>query len=214
MMNTPIRISIFEDNNNLRQSLTQLFAYEKDFALCGAFPDCSFLESHIPDYLPEVVLMDIDMPGMNGIDGLKKILCMQPETIIVMFTIFEDEEKIFDAICAGAKGYILKKTSNEKLLDALRDIYNGGSYMTPVIARKVLQMFSRPQQPIINEYNLSDREKEVLKLLVEGYSYKMIAAKCEVTHDTVRHHIKNIYNKLQVNSNVEAVKKAMVKKIV
>jgi DNA-binding NarL/FixJ family response regulator len=213
-MNIPIRISVFEDNSNLRQSLTQLFTYEKDFALCGTFPDCNVIEKHIPNYLPEMILMDIDMPGINGIEGLKKVLAIAPETIIVMFTIFEDEDKIFDAICAGAKGYILKKTNNEKLLEALKDIYNGGSYMTPVIARKVLQMFCKPPQAINNEYNLSDREKEVLKLLVEGYSYKMIAAKCEVTHDTVRHHIKNIYQKLKVNSNVEAVKKAMIKKLV
>ena len=213
-MNNPIHISVFEDNNNLRLSLTQLFTYEKDFVLCGAFPDCNSIGNHIPDYHPQMILMDIDMPGMNGIEGLKKVLAIAPETIIVMFTIFEDDEKIFDAICAGAKGYILKKTTNEKLLDALKDIFNGGSYMTPVIARKVLQMFSKPQQSINNEYNLSDREKEVLKLLVEGYSYKMIAAKLEVAHDTVRHHIKSIYQKLQVNSNVEAVKKAMQKKLV
>lgn len=208
-MNTPIRISVFEDNNNLRQSLTQLFTYEKDFALCGAFPDCNTIEKHIPDYLPEMILMDIDMPGINGIEALKKVLAIAPETAIVMFTIFEEEDKVFEAICAGAKGYILKKTNNEKLLAALKDVHEGGSYMTPIIARKVLQMFSKPPQTFDEKYLLTEKEKNILKFLVEGYSYKMIAAKIEISHDTVRFHIKNIYQKLQVNSNVEAVKKAI-----
>jgi len=213
-MNTPICISIFEDNDSLRKSLSHLFTYEQEFVLCGSFSNCNTIEEHLAEYMPEMILMDIDMQGTSGIEGLKKALIFTPEIIVVMFTVFEDEDKIFDALCAGARGYILKKISNEKLLEALKDIYNGGSYITPLVARKVLHKFSKPQQEVKKEYNLSTRENEVLKLLSEGYSYKMIAAKCQVTLDTIRHHIKNIYQKLQVNSNVEAVKKALQKKIV
>lgn len=213
-MNTRICISIFEDNDSLRKSLSHLFTYEQEFVLCGSFSNCNTIEEHLAEYMPEMILMDIDMQGTSGIEGLKKALIFAPEIIVVMFTVFEDEDKIFDALCAGARGYILKKISNEKLLEALKDIYNGGSYITPLVARKVLHKFSKPQQEVKKEYNLSIRENEVLKLLSEGYSYKMIAVKCQVTLDTIRHHIKNIYQKLQVNSNVEAVKKALQKKIV
>lgn len=211
-MSPLITISIFEDNAFLRQSLEQLFFSEKDFAVAGSFSDCTNVAKHVADCQPEIILMDIDLPGINGIEGLKKALAVNPEVNVVMFTIFDDNDRIFDALCAGAKGYILKKTTNQKLIEALKDIHAGGSYMSPKIARKVMQKFA-PAKPIAPTNNLSVRENETLQLLAQGYSYKMIAGQLAISIDTVRHHIKNIYHKLQVNSNVEAVKLALKHKI-
>ena len=150
--------------------------------------------------------MDIDMPKMSGIEGLQLALKVSPNTIIVMYTVFEEDDKVFKAICAGAKGYILKDTPSEKLVTLLKDIYNGGAYMSPVIAAKVMQTFSQRKE---NDFKLTDKEKNILQLLVEGNSYKMIAAESDISIDTVRFHLKNIYHKLQVKSNVEAVNKAL-----
>lgn len=209
-MKYPILISVFEDNIQLRASIQVMFSLEDNYHVCGIFDKADEIEQHIRDADPDMLLMDIDMPGVNGIDALKVALSIKPSLIVVMYTIFEDDDKVYDAICAGARGYILKKTANEKLFASLKEIYEGGSYMTPVIARKALAMFQKEKRKG-NDYNLTDREGEILHLLVEGYSYKMIAANLNISLDTVRTHIKNIYNKLQVNSNVEAVKKALQK---
>jgi len=209
-MNKYISISIYEDNKHLRESLVSLFQEEKDFLLLGAFEKCTEIEKHVSEVLPEILLMDIDMPEMSGIEGLQLALKVSPSTIVVMYTVFEEDDKVFKAICAGAKGYILKDTPNEKLVELLKDIFNGGAYMSPVIAAKVMQSFSHRNE---KDFKLTDKEKNVLQLLVEGYSYKMIANETGISLDTVRFHLKNIYHKLQVNSNVEAVNKAIKYKI-
>ncbi|MBS1589752.1 MAG: response regulator transcription factor [Bacteroidetes bacterium] len=209
-MKYPILLSIYEDNPQLRSSINEVFLLEDDFYICGVFESATGIKQHILSDNPDMVLMDIDMPDTNGIDALKQALSINPELIVVMYTIFEDDEKVYSAICEGARGYILKKTLNDKLVASLKEIYEGGSYMTPVIARKALAMFQKKKKKN-DSYCLSDRELEILHLLVDGYSYKMIAANCFISLDTVRSHIKNIYAKLQVNSNVEAVKRALEK---
>jgi DNA-binding NarL/FixJ family response regulator len=207
-MKYPICISVFEDNNSLRQSLVQLFSSETDFILRGAYPDCVSVATHVAEVLPDVILMDIDMPGRSGIEGLKLALEVAPETIVVMFTVFDDDQNVFEALKNGARGYILKKTSNEKLIAALKDIYEGGAFMSPAIAKKVLATLQPVRKTPLVTFPLTPREAGILKLLVDGYSYKMIAAAEGISIDTVRSHIKKIYEKLHVNSNVEAVKKA------
>jgi len=153
-----------------------------------------------------VVLMDIDMPHVNGIEGLALIKQQFPQVKVLMQTIFEDEDKIFNAIIAGADGYILKKASPMKLLEGIRDVMEDGAPMTPVVAKQVLKLFSnRPKTISKNDFDLTPRETEMLTLLVEGYSYKMIAAKCNVTYATVNTHISSIYQKLHVSSGTEAV---------
>lgn len=205
-----IRVTMFDDNQRIRESLTMLFKNAPGFVFCGAYPDCSNVVDHIAIEKPDVVLMDIDMPGLNGIGAVKLIKESNPELCVLMLTVFDDDQKIFDAICAGADGYILKKTSLERLLDAVREAHQGGAPMTPSIARKVLALFQNKNTIKPNdEFNLSAREKDVLALLVDGASYKMIADKLEIGYDTVHSHIKRIYKKLHVNSMSEAVAKAL-----
>lgn len=210
-----LRVTIFEDNRILREGLTQLIGGSPGFICAGAFANCSNLVNDIENTSPDVILMDIEMPGMNGIEAVKIIKSQFPNVKIMMETIFDENDKIFQSICNGAEGYILKNTAPVQLLSAIREIYEGGAPMTPSIASKVLKMFKRqPAESILEEFNLSDREKEILKCLVEGMSYKMIADACFISADTVNGHIKNIYKKLQVHSKGEAVAKAIKGRIV
>ena len=210
-----LRVTIFEDNRILREGLTQLVGGSPGFVCAGAFANCSNLVYDIESTSPDVILMDIEMPGMNGIEAVKIVKSQFPNVKIMMETIFDENDKIFQSICNGAEGYILKNTAPVQLLSAIREIYEGGAPMTPSIASKVLKMFKRqPAESILEEFNLSDREKEILKCLVEGMSYKMIADACFISADTVNGHIKNIYKKLQVHSKGEAVAKAIKGRIV
>lgn len=185
-----------------------------DFVVCGAFKNCDQVLQQTAELLPDVLLMDIDMPGTNGIEGLRLVRSQYPGLPILMLTVFDDNQHVFDAIKAGADGYLLKKTTPEKLLEHIRDVYEGGAPMTSSIARQVLQLFARQAPDKNEEYKLSEREKEVLQLLVNGYSYKMIAAEIFISIDTVRSHIKKIYEKLHVNSKSEAVAKAFRDKLI
>jgi DNA-binding NarL/FixJ family response regulator len=209
-----IKVIIFDDNKRIRESLEILFSHTKGFACSGTFPDCNTLLQNIDAAKPDVVLMDIDMPGMNGIDAVKKIRSKHAELEILMLTVFDDDQKIFDAIVAGANGYILKNRSLNRLMDAVKEVHEGGAPMTPSIAKKVLKLFQQANKPETSEeFNLSVREKEVLALLVKGASYKMIADQLKIGYDTVHSHIKNIYKKLRVNSMSEAVAKAIKNKL-
>ncbi|MBC8047537.1 MAG: response regulator transcription factor [Fimbriimonadaceae bacterium] len=209
-----IRVAIFEDNNLLRESLFQLINGTDGFSAIGAFHDCRDILFNIKRVEPDVVLMDIQMPGITGIEGAKIIHDNFPEIKIIMQTVVEDEERIFASICNGASGYLLKNTSPVRLLEAIKDVYEGGAPMTPSIAQKVLLKF-RHQSPQINtDDNLTHREKEILECLVQGMSYKMVASSLAISIDTVRHHVRNIYEKLHVNSKSEAVVKALKGKIV
>lgn len=204
-----IKVVIFDDNDTLRDSIALLLGEIKDLTLVGSYSHCLDVVQNIKDTQPDVVIMDIDMPGMNGIEGVKLIRKNCPSVQILMFTVFDDEEKVFAAIKSGAAGYILKNAEPGQLVQAIVEVYNGGAPMTPGIARKVLQQFQTflPQEK--TDYNLSNREKEVLALLVSGFSYKMISAKLDITYDTVRAHMKKIYEKLHVASMTEAVAKAI-----
>jgi len=209
-----ITIVIFEDRANLRESLQLLLSSEKEFELLDMFPNCKNADEHIKKLQPDVVLMDIDMPEVNGIEGVKMIKQARPETQIIMLTVFEDDEKIFESIKAGADGYILKKSIPKELINAIYNAVIDGAAISPGIATKLLNAF-RGISPTQNDtFSLSKREKEVLELLTKGYSYKKIAADLHVSIDTIGTHIKNIYSKLQVNSATEAVAKALKYKIV
>ena len=210
-----LRVTIFEDNRNLREGLTQLIGGSSGFMCAGAFANCNNLVKDIESTSPDVILMDIEMPGMNGIEAVKIVKEKFPDVKILMETIFDENDKIFQSICNGAEGYILKNTAPAQILSAIKEIYEGGAPMTPSIASKVLKMFKNPPiENISEEFNLTDREKEILKCLVEGMSYKMIADTCFISADTVNGHIKNIYKKLQVHSKSEAVVKAIKSKLV
>jgi DNA-binding NarL/FixJ family response regulator len=210
-----IRVAIFEDNRNLREGLFNLLEISDQFTCVGAFAHCERVAENIGETLPDVILMDIEMPIVSGIEAVRIIREKYPDVKILMETIFEEDEKIFQSICNGAQGYILKSTPPELILDSIKEIHNGGAPMSPVIASKVLRMFKyNLGHQADNSFALSSREKEILKCLVEGMSYKMIADTCFISVDTVNGHIKNIYKKLQVHSRGEAIAKAIKGKVV
>ena len=210
-----IKVTIFEDNNSLRQSLYQLVNGSEGFKCVGAFEDCLDLFKNIEDTKPDVVLMDIEMPGINGIEAVSMLREKYPSLKILMQTIFEDNEKIFNSILAGASGYILKNTSPSRFLDFIKETYEGGAPMSPTVATKVLKMMVEQSPSAKKEtFNLSEREKEILSCLVKGMSYKLIADACFISIDTVRGHIRNIYEKLHVHSKGEAIATAIKGRIV
>jgi DNA-binding NarL/FixJ family response regulator len=205
-----IGVVIFEDNLLLRESLYQLINGTQGMTCTGMFPNCDDILFNIKRSNPQVVLMDIQMPGKTGVEGVKMIHEKYPEIKIIMQTVVEDDDKIFASICNGASGYLLKNTSPVRLLEAIVEVNEGGAPMTPSIAQKVLEKF-RSNPPVLSQElnDLSPREKEILECLVEGMSYKMAASFCKISIDTVRFHIRNIYDKLHVSSKSEAVGKAM-----
>jgi DNA-binding NarL/FixJ family response regulator len=203
------KILIYEDNTFLRNSLIDFLNGESEFMVAGAFENCDQVLDEVSKYLPDIVLMDIGMSGTNGLEGLKLIRSQYPKLPVMMLTVFEDNDHIVEAICKGASGYLLKNTAIEKIPEAIRDLLSGGAPMTPSIARKVIGLFQNSNRPSEDEFGLSARETEVLNLLTSGYSYKMIAAECHISLETVRSHIKKIYEKLQVHSATEAVSKIL-----
>src|SRR5450432_3683880 len=191
-----IKVAIFEDNKMLRESLQQLVNNEEDMACSGAFPDANKLLRNMQMANPDVVLMDINMPGISGIEAVQMIKEKFPQVNILMQTVFDDNDKIFAAICAGASGYMLKKTPPLKMIEAIRETYLGGAPMTAAVAVKVLQMFRLQTVGEKNEFiDLSQREKEILALLVKGKSYKLIASECFISIATVSTHVRHIYEK-------------------
>jgi DNA-binding NarL/FixJ family response regulator len=208
----PTRILIFEDNLRLRQSLRVLLEGVEGYAVCGDYENCKAALAAVVEHQPDVIIMDIDMPEADGILGLQVIKEYRPQTYIIMHTVLEDEDRLFQCLCLGANGYILKNTSFVSLLEAIDNVLHGGAPLSPSIAKKVLNSFQ--QKPAVHvQYHLTDRETEVIKYLVKGYSYKMIANACFISLDTVRGHIRNIYVKLHVNCGREAVVKALRDKI-
>ena len=206
------KILVYDDNRGRREALQLLIESSGDLEFVGARENCNNVEADILQLKPDVVLMDIDMPGTNGIEGLKRIRTQAPEVFIIMQTVFEDDEKIFTAIHAGAHGYFLKKTKPDKLIEGIRDVLEGGAPMTSYVARKVLQMFTQQaSDKRVNQFDLTDRELEILSMLGKGMSYKMIADAGNISFHTVNSHLKKIYEKLHVHSATEAVSKVFSK---
>lgn len=208
------RVCIFDDNQKILQSFSLMMATSDLIEICGLFDTWENVVEKINSCNAEVVIMDIEIPPLNGIEAVKTIRKVNTEIPVIMFTVFEDTPRIFDSICAGANGYLLKKTDPETLIRSIEEVKSGGAPMTPSIARKVLEKFQDNTQPVPSAYELTQREKEILKHLTKGLSYKMIAAECTISFETVRTHIKNIYSKLHVASMTEAVAKAINEKIV
>lgn len=201
-----IRILLFEDNPGLRESLSLFVEAIPDCRLLAAFENCVDIEHHLETYYPDLVLMDIEMPKVNGIEGLKILRSIDPDLPVIMLTIFEDDINILTAIREGATGYLLKNHITQKLEEAIKDAVSGGSPMSPAVARLVLNHISSSNSKK-NSYGLTKREKEILQALTDGNSYKMIADKEKIAIGTVTSHIKNIYEKLDVHSQAEAVGK-------
>ncbi|MBV6406158.1 MAG: response regulator transcription factor [Flavobacteriales bacterium] len=214
-MNDRIRVALFDDNKDLRDMFRLLVDAQPDMVCVAVHPDLSHMMRDLDATRPDVIVMDIEMPGMNGIAGIGAIRQRHPEARILMQTVFESDEKVFAAVCAGANGYILKSAPVDEIVRAIRDVHAGGSAMTPVIARKVLERFRTVGTTgATDDHGLSDREKEVLGLLVRGHSYKMVAASLGLSVHTVDTHIRHIYRKLHVSCLAEAVGKAVKDRLV
>jgi DNA-binding NarL/FixJ family response regulator len=210
MTTKDIRIIIFEDNNDLRQSLKLLLETDPYCKVIGDFDNCVKAKILTESLQPDVVVMDIDMPNMTGIEGVRLVKEAKPNTEVIMNTVFEDDERLFAALCAGASGYLLKKHSNSKIIAAVHDVIQGGAPVSPGIARRMMTFFQKKRI----DYGLTPREIEMLSWLIKGYSYKMIAETCHLSVETVKTHLKNIYLKLHVNCATEAVAKALQEGIV
>jgi len=214
--NGKIRVMLFEDNKHLRDSLYFLIATSAEFECVAAFPDTRQALQHVRHFKPDVIMTDIEMPVMNGIDTTRLIKGEYPAMKILVLTVFEDKEKIFQALCAGGSGYILKNSTPEQILQALMDTYKGGSPLSPSVAKLVVQFFqlNMPVAATTEDYNLTPKEKELLECLADGKSYKMIADKMGISLETVKTHMKSVYKKLHVNSSHEAVAKVIRQRIV
>ena len=192
----------------MRDSLSTLINSSDLFTCVAAIPDASRIHSDIREYNPQLILMDIEMPGRNGIEASRIAKKEYPDIPILMLTAFDDDNRIFQSLCAGGSGYLLKDSSPDQILAAMMDVYRGESALSPSIARKVVRFFQTSQDPIL-PYNLTEKEKETLLLLADGKSYKMIAHLQNVALETIKTHLKNIYRKLHVNNGSEAVAKAI-----
>jgi DNA-binding NarL/FixJ family response regulator len=199
-------VSIVEDNDQLRGTLARMLNRVEGFRCLTQYGDAESALEGLPKDRPNVVLMDINLPGMNGVECVRRLKPVVPETQVIMLTVYEDTENIFKALAAGASGYMLKRTSSAELLDAIREVQRGGSPMTAHIARKVVQSFQRAA-PSPQAENLSQREQEVLDCLSQGFLYKEIAEKLGISYETVHTYIRRIYEKLQVRTRTEAVAK-------
>jgi DNA-binding NarL/FixJ family response regulator len=209
-----VSVFIYEDNDDLRESIVTLLQSTEEFKVTGSFSNSVEVANQVSSLHPDIILMDIDMPAMTGIEAVRKIRSFNADTPILMLTVFDDNRHVYDAICAGASGYLLKRHIAEKLHPAIHELLAGGAPMSPSIARMVIQAMQSSSKPAVNLYQLTSREKEILSSLAKGNSYKLIAAEFQISLDTVRTHIKHIYDKLQVHSQTEAVSKAIHEKLV
>ena len=209
-----VQILVYDDSDVMRESLRTLLFEEPGFEVIAMLPNAETVEKEINELKPDVILMDIDMPEVNGVEAVKRIRKLNPQLPIIMLTVFDDNENIFKAIYAGASGYILKRYVTVEIIGAIHNVLSGGAPMTGTVAKKVLQML--PVAASAEEENqvLTIKEKDILQLLVNGYSYKMIASEISISIDTVRFHIKKIYDKLHVHSSTGAVSKAIKEKLV
>lgn len=203
----PIKVSIVEDNDQLRATLARVIGRAEGFQCLSQYANAESALEGLPKDRPEVVLMDINLPGLNGVECVRRLKQTAPEILPVMLTVYEDTDNIFNALAAGAAGYLLKRTKSTELLEAIREVHRGGSPMTTHIARKVTQSFQRAGPSPQTTENLSEREQEVLDCLSQGFLYKEIAEKLGISYETVHTYIRRIYEKLQVRTRTEAVAK-------
>jgi len=209
-----IKVAIIEDRREIREGLTMLINGTDGFRCSGSYRSMEDALARISGDLPEIVLCDIGLPGMSGIEGMRLLKERHPELILLMLTVYDDDERIFDALCAGASGYLLKKTPPARLLESLTDAVKGGSPMSPEVARRVITLFRDIRPPERADYELTPHELRLLKLLVEGHNYKTAAFELNVSVNTISFHMKHIYEKLQVHSKSEAVAKALRDRLV
>lgn len=212
MKNNIIKVVLFDDNPEVRSSITELLNINENIKLCGVYSNALGIDKIVGDLNPDIVLLDIQMTKLDGLSALKIVKSKHPAAGVIMFTVFEDPEIIFKAICSGASGYILKSAKPDVIIESIQNVFNGGASLTPSVAKKILNSFITSEvQP---EYGLTGREKDVLSELIKGKSQKLIAESLFISTDTVKTHIRNIYEKLNVSSSTEAVAKAINKKIV
>lgn len=216
IMETPsvIEVAIVEDRREIRDSLTLLIGGTEGFRCSGSYRSMEEALDKLEFHQPHVVLCDIGLPGMSGIEGIRILKQRHPELLILMLTVYDDDERIFDAMCAGATGYLLKKTPPARLLESLKEIVSGGAPMSPEVASRVISLFREIRPPDRADYELTPHETRLLKLLIEGHNYKTAAAELHVTTHTVSFHLRSIYQKLQVHSKSEAVAKALQNRLV
>ena len=203
----PITVSIVEDNDKLRGTLARMLNRAEGFRCVSDYASAEDALKGLPQAKPEVVLMDINLPGMNGVECVRQLKQLLPQTQVMMLTVYEDTDNIFNALTAGANGYMLKRTASKELLEAIQEVHRGGSPMTMHIARKVVQSFQKTEATAQPAENLSEREQQVLDLLSQGLMYKEIADKLQISYETVHTYIRRIYEKLQVRTRTEAVAK-------
>ncbi len=211
---SPIKVAIIEDQRDIRECLTFLINGTEGFACTGSYRSMEEALDRIGHSLPDIVLSDIGLPGMNGIEGVRILKERHPDLLILMSTIYDDEERVFDAICAGACGYLLKKTPPARLLESIREAVTGGAPMTPEVASRVIKLFREIRPPERANYDLTPHETRLLRLFVEGHNYKTAAVEIGVSINTINFHVRNIYSKLQVHSRSEAVAKALRDRLV
>jgi len=204
-----IKVAIVEDLRDIREGLAQLINATPGYRCTGVYASMEEAIEKIPHNLPDLVLSDIGLPGMDGISGIAILKQRFPELLILMLTVYDDNERIFDALCAGACGYLLKKTPWPKLVDALKEAFEGGSPMSPEVARCVINLFREIKPPKEATYELTPHEVRLLRMLVEGHSYKTAANELHVSVNTIKFHLRHIYDKLQVHTKSEAVAKAL-----
>jgi DNA-binding NarL/FixJ family response regulator len=207
-----ITIQIYEDNVALRQGLEELLSLSDEFVVTGSFDNALQAEEAIKQNAPNIILMDIDMPGMTGIEAVRKIRTINKKVQIIMLTVFDDNTHILDAICSGASGYLLKKNVAEKLIPAIKEVLAEGASLSAAVAKMIIA--SMQQTSPLKDYGFTNREKDILRLLCKGNSYKMIATELELTFETIRSYIKKIYEKLQVHSATEAIIKAINERLI
>ena len=203
------KVAIVEDQREIREGLGRLINGTPGYRCTGIYGSMEAAIEKIPHNLPDLVLSDIGLPGIDGINGIRILKERYPELLILMLTVYDDNERIFDAICAGACGYLLKKTPWPKVVEALTEAVEGGSPMSPEVARRVITLFRQIKPPKQSEYDLTPHETRLLGMLVEGHSYKTAAAELNVSVNTIKFHLRHIYDKLQVHTKSEAVAKAL-----
>jgi DNA-binding NarL/FixJ family response regulator len=209
-----IKVAIIEDERDIRECLAVLINGTDGYSCTGSYRTVEEALDRIPRQLPDVVLSDIGLPGMSGIKGVRILKERHPELLLLMLTVYDDDERIFDAMCAGACGYLLKKTPPARLLESLKEAVAGGAPMSPEVARRVIALFREIRPPERADYQLTPHETRLLKLFVEGHNYKTAATELNVSVNTVNFHVRSIYEKLQVHSRSEAVAKALLNRLV